>query len=300
MTAPSGTARAIVLMVLAALCFTLNDTITKFLIDQYAIGFIILIRSLIALPLLMVLAIVLGRDRVRWSTAVGLYAVRGGIGLLAAWMYILGLHSLSVAEATVIVFASPFLITLGSAVIFREKVGWRKWAAVLVCFAGVVIAIQPGAETFQPASLLILACAFLYATISLTARFLPREDSLWTMSFFGAAFSALFVLPLTVGDWKPLRFEDLALFFGAALCSSLGIGLGSLAYRSAPASDLAPFAYSGLIWSTLLTWLVWSSIPGVWTLVGAAIIASSSIFHVLSRNAAARHGGNDRASAADR
>lgn len=285
MSEPSRIVRAILLMVLASLCFTLNDTITKFLIEGYAISFIILVRSLLAMPLLVVMAIFLGRDRVRWSTAVGLYAVRGAIGLLAAWMYILGLHSLSVAEATVIVFASPFLITLGSAVIFREKVGWRKWAAVLVCFAGVVIAIQPGAATFQPASLLILACAFLYATISLTARFLPREDNLWTISFFGAGFSALFVLPLTFGQWSPLHAEDLLLFAGAALCSSFGIGLGSLAYRSAPASDLAPFGYTGLIWSTLVTWLVWNSIPGLWTLVGAAVVASSSILHFMSRNA---------------
>lgn len=279
----SSTVRAILLMVLAALCFTLNDTITKFLIDKYAISFIILVRSLFALPLLMVMAVVLGRDRVRWSAAVGLYALRGAVGLLAAWMYILGLHSLSVAEATVIVFASPFLITLGSAVIFRERVGWRKWAAVLVCFAGVVIAIQPGTATFQPASLLILACAFLYASISLTARYLPREDNLWTISFYGAAFSALFVLPLTLGNWSAVQPEDVLLFAGAALCSSFGIGLGSMAYRSAPASDLAPFGYSGLIWSTLVTWLVWETIPGVWTLVGAAVVASSSVLHFLAR-----------------
>lgn len=285
MTPRSRTVRAILMMVLAALCFTLNDTITKFLIDRYSVSFIILVRSLLAMPLLMALAVVLGRDRVRWSSAVGVYAIRGAVGLLAAWMYIRGLQTLSVAEATVIVFASPFLITLGSVMIFRERVGWRKWAAVLVSFVGVVIAIQPGTATFQPASLLILACAVLYASISLTARYLPPEDNLWTISFFGAGFSALFVVPLTFGHWTALHPDDLLLFLGAAFCSSVGIGLGSLAYRSAPASDLAPFAYSGLIWSTAVTWIVWSSIPGVWTLVGAAVVASSSIFHFLSRKA---------------
>ncbi len=283
MFTPSRIVRAIIMMCLAALCFTLNDTITKFLIVRYDTSFIILFRSVIAMPLLMAMAVVLGRDRVRRSTGLRLYALRGLLGLLAAWMYIRGLETLSVAEATVIVFASPFLITLGSAVIFKERVGWQKWGAVVVSFAGVVIAIQPGTATFQPASLLILACAFLYASISLTARHLPREDNLWTVSFYGAAFSALFVLPLTVGQWVVPRPEDLTLFVGAALCSSFGIGLGSLAYRSAPASDLAPFGYSGLIWSTAVTWMVWGSIPGVWTLVGAAVVASSSAFHFLAR-----------------
>lgn len=276
--------RAIIMMCLASLCFTLNDTMTKFLIASYETSFIILVRSLFAMPLLIAMAVVLGRDRVRWSRGVGLYALRGALGLLAAWMYIRGLETLSVAEATVIVFASPFIVTLGSRVIFGESVGWQKWAAVLISFGGVLIAIQPGAATFQPASLLILACAFLYASISLTARFLPPEDNLWTVSFFGAAFAAVFVAPLTIGQWTALRSEDLLLFVGSALASSFGIGLGSLAYRSAPASDLAPYAYSGLIWSTAATWIVWGAIPGLWTLVGAAVVASSSIVHYLSRD----------------
>lgn len=279
---------AIFMMSLSALCFTLNDTITKFLIDRYDVTLIIFIRSVLAIPMLMGMAMLIGRDRVRWSTGFWLYALRGAVGLLAAYMYIRGLEYLSVAEATVIVFASPFIITVASAVAFREEVGWRKWTAVLVSFAGVLIAIQPGAETFQPASLLILACAFLYASISLTARWLPRQDNLWTVSFYGAAFSALYVAPLTYGKWNGLHLEDALLFCGAALCSSFGIGLGSLAYRSAPASDLAPFGYSGLIWSTAVTWIVWGSIPGGWTLIGAAVVASSSLLHFLSRNSSLR------------
>lgn len=265
-----------------ALCFTLNDTITKFLIVDYDVTLIIFIRSMVALPLLMALAVVLGRDRVRRSRATGLYAFRGLIGLLAAWLYIRGLETLSVAEATVIVFASPVIITAASALVFREVVGWRKWGAVLASFCGVVIAVQPGAAGFQPASLLILTCAFLYATISLSARWLPAEDSLWTVSFYGAAFAAIYVAPLTWGNWRGFDPADLPLFIGAALCSSFGIGLGSLAYRMAPASDLAPFGYSGLIWSSLVTWLVWGALPGGWTLLGAAIVASGSLFHLWS------------------
>jgi drug/metabolite transporter (DMT)-like permease len=277
-----GAPHAILMTCLASLCFTLNDTITKFLIDGYETSFIILVRSLFAMPLLMLIAVVLGRSRVRWSRRMWLYALRGALGLAAAWMYVRALETLSVAEATVIVFASPFIVTFGSRVFFGETVGWQKWAAVMVSFAGVVIAIQPATATFKPASLLILACAFLYASISLTARFLPKEDTLWTVSFFSAAFAALFVTPLTWGQWTPVQTGDLLLFVGAALCSSLGIGLGSLAYRLAPASELAPYAYSGLIWSTAATWIVWGNIPGAWTLVGAAVVASSTVFHFLS------------------
>ena len=74
-----------------------------------------------------------------------------------------------------------------------------------------------------------------------------------------------------------------------SFCSSLAIGLGSLAYRSALASDLAPFSYSGLIWSLGVTWIVWGTVPGAATFLGAAIIASSAFLHVVSaRRSAAR------------
>ncbi|MDT8856912.1 DMT family transporter [Paracoccaceae bacterium Fryx2] len=136
---------------LAALCFTLNDTITKFLIVDYDVTAIILVRSLLALPMLAALAVLIGGGRVRWSSRVPFHALRGAIGLLAAWLYIRGLEFLTVAEAAVIVFAAPCLTTAGSVLFFNESVDRRKWAAVLVSFAGVIIAIQPGAGTpFSP------------------------------------------------------------------------------------------------------------------------------------------------------
>lgn len=270
------------MMCIASLCFTLNDTTTKFLIDQYHVTVIIFVRSMLAMPLLVLMAITLGRERVRWSRRVLFHGIRGAIGLLAAYLYIRGLEYLSVAEATVILFGSPIIITASTVLIFKEKVGWKTWASVMVSFLGVTIAIQPGTAAFQPASLFILASSFLYATNSLTARWIPEEDNLWTVSFFGAFFSALLVAPMAMTHWRTVEVADFALFGSAALCSSLGIGLGSLAYRMARASDLAPFGYSGLIWSLSVTWIVWGTMPGVWTFVGAFVIATSILFHFMS------------------
>lgn len=289
MLTPSRTVRAIIMTCMATLCYTLNDTITKFLIDDYPVTVIIFVRSIVAMPLLAAMALAVGRERIRWSRRFPFHALRGAINLLATYLYIRGLGHLSVAEATVIIFALPFIITVLSALFLREHVGWGKWTSVIVSFGGVAIAIQPGAQTFQPASLFILAASFLYAINSVTSRWIPEEDNLWTVSFLGAAFSALFVAPLAGANWVAVNVEDLLLFTGAAFCSSLAIGLGSLAYRSALASDLAPFSYSGLIWSLGVTWIVWGTVPGAATFLGAAIIASSAFLHVVSaRRSAAR------------
>jgi len=266
---------------LGSLCFNLNDTTTKFLIDHYPISMIIFLRSMLALPLLVVMAILIGRTHVSRSSKLGFHAIRGALNLLAAYLYIKGLEYLSVAEATVILFALPLIVTAASALLFKELVGWKKWAAGICSFAGVIIAIRPGSDAFQPASLLILAASFLYAANSVTARWLPEADDLWTVSFMAAGFSAIFVAPVAIGNWTAVAAEDLVLFAAAAVFSSLGIGLGSMAYRLAPASDLAPFGYSGLIWSLAITWIVWGTFPSIWTIAGALVIICSSIFYFL-------------------
>jgi drug/metabolite transporter (DMT)-like permease len=236
-----------------------------------------------ALPLLVILAVAVGRTRVSGSSRVGFHAIRGALNLLAAYLYIRGLEHLSVAEATVILFALPLMVTAASALFFKEVVGWKKWSAGLCSFAGVIIAIQPGSETFQPASLYILGASFLYAANSVTARWLPEADNLWTVSFLAAAFQALFVAPVALAEWTSVHPEDLLIFAASAVFSSLGIGLGSMAYRIAPAADLAPFGYSGLIWSLAITWIVWGTFPSFWTCAGALVIFCSSLFYFLFR-----------------
>lgn len=166
--------------------------------------------------------------------------------------------------------------------LFRERVSWRNWAAVLLSFLGVIIAIQPGAAAFQPASLLILACAFLYAAISLTSRWLPREENPWTVSFLGAAFAALFVAPLTIGKWTELHLEDLFLFASAAFCSSFGSGrLARLSLGPGRGSGAVRLYRADLVDRRDLARL--GAIPGAWTLIGAAVVASSSLFYLITR-----------------
>lgn len=278
---------AIAMTCLAALCFTLNDTTSKFLLDRYHVTVIILLRSVLAIPLLLGLAYMLGGGPVRVSRRSGFHLVRGGLNLLAAYLYISSLVHLSVAEAAVILYASPLLVTAGSVLLFKELVSWRVWLSVAISFVGVVIAIQPGPATFQFASLLPLGAAVCYAVNSLTSRWIPPEDSLWTVSIYGAVAAALFVAPFTYGHWGPISLTDFGLFASAALCSSLGIGLSSLAYRNADASDLSPFGYTGLLWSMLVTWVFWGMIPGLPTWLGSLVIAASTVFHFTKRKAKA-------------
>lgn len=283
MNGPGSLPLAIGLTCLAALCFTLNDSVTKVLIGRYDVTVIIVLRSLIAMPLLALIPRLIGQKPVGRSPAIALHALRGALGLCAAWLYILGLRTLSVAEATVLVFASPLLITLISVAFLRETVNRWQWAAAVTSFGGVVVALQPGLAPLSADAVLVLCSAVLYALVAILARWLPKDESLWQVSFYGAFFAALFVAPFAWAQDLGPAPKDLWLFTAAALCSGLGIGLGSIAYRMAAASDLAPFGYSGLVWSGLVTLAFWGVLPGPWTLAGMGIVAASGALHYAAR-----------------
>lgn len=260
------------LVCISGLCYVLNDSVTKGLVPRYDVSVIIFLRSVMALPLIYAMHRLTRRGTALYSRRTGLHALRGAIGLAAAYLYIRALSDLSVAEATVILFLSPVFITALSAFVLREQVGKRAWASVLLCFCGVVVAIGPSGAGLGVASLLVAASSLLYALNAINARWIPPEDSLWTIAFFGSLFTGLLIAPVAARHWSGLGLADLRLFVAAACFSSLAIGLGALAYRMAAASFLAPFGYSGLIWSISVTWLLWGVAPDAASIAGTAII----------------------------
>jgi drug/metabolite transporter (DMT)-like permease len=160
-------------------------------------------------------------------------------------------------------------------------VGWRRWAAVIVGFVGVLIIVRPGAAAFQPASLVVVATAVFYAFIMISARRIDRREGVWTLMFYVVLFPLLFsglAVPLV---WQAPQLAHLPQFFGMAVFGTLGMTLISQAFRLAPAAIVAPFDYTALIWASLLGWLVWGEIPGAWIYAGAAVIIASGIYIVI-------------------
>lgn len=269
-----------ILICFSSLSYILNDTMTKLLIDRYHVSSIILLRSLIALPVLYLIHTCTTKQKSIRTKRIDVHALRGVIGLTAAFFYIRSLESLTVSEATVILFLSPIMISCIAWGVLKEKIGLSTWAAVLLCFGGVVVAIQPGTTGFKPAMLFVAAASLLYAINAVCSRHIPPEDNIWSIAFYGAGFSALLIMPIALWHWTPVAPSD-ALFFCAAACfSSLALGLSAVAYRMASPSFLAPFAYSSLPWSMVVTWVVWQIIPSTEALIGATIILASTTLTV--------------------
>lgn len=279
----------IAMMAAGIACLSVSDAFGKALTASYLPIQILFIRNLIALPIVVGIAWRMGGRAALRTRKPLAHLARGVIWVAAAVTFFTGLRHLGLAEATVLVFVAPVFITALSALFLKEHVGWRRWTAVLVGFAGVLIVVRPGSAAFQAASLFPVATAFLYAALMLSARWVDPRESVWTLMLYlvgaGGLLSAL-VMPFV---WAPVRLGDAGQFVGIAIFGTLGITMITQAFRFAPAALVAPFDYTALIWATLFGWLFWNEIPDFLTYVGAAVIIASGVY-IVWREARAKAG----------
>ncbi|WP_417409933.1 DMT family transporter [Hoeflea sp.] len=274
----SRTSAGIIMMCIGVACLCVNDALAKTLTAAYSPIQIQFLRNLIALPFAILIAWKMGGAAGLRSHKPLAHLFRGGLWIAATIMFFTSLKYLGLAEATALIFVAPLFITALSALIFREPVGWRRWLAVVIGFAGVLIAVRPGTAAFQPISLLPVATALVYAMLMLSARWVDTRESGWTLLLYmtgtGVVLS-LFIIPFV---WIPVQSEHLWLFVAVAIFGTAGMTLMTQAFRLAPAVVVAPLDYSAIIWATLLGWLFWNEIPDALTFVGAAVIIASGVF----------------------
>jgi drug/metabolite transporter (DMT)-like permease len=195
----------------------------------------------------------------------------------SAVVFMVALGHLPVAEATAINFVSPIFITALSIPLLGEKVGLRRWIAAAVGLAGVLIVVQPGGASFQLAALLPAVSAAIWACSAILTRLMSSEKPEVTL-----AWSAIvgFVALTVAVPYAWVTPNAMELWYGLIMGvgSTIGHWLLVLGYRRAGASLLAPFSYTQLVWASGLGFLVFSAIPGLWTLVGGAVIAASGLY----------------------
>lgn len=264
-------------------CLSVNDAIAKILTAGYSPVQILFLRNLIALPFAFLVALRMGGAGALRSHRPAAHLLRGVLWIGATVLFFTSLMHLPLAEATALVFVAPLFITAISALFLGEVVGWRRWLAVIVGFIGVLIAIRPGGAAFQPVSLLPIATAFVYALLMLSARWVDSRESVWTLLLYLTGTGALLSGLLVPFFWIAIRPEDVWLFVAVAVFGTAGMTMMTQAFRLAPATVVAPFDYTALLWATALGWLVWNEIPDSATLIGAAVIIASGVFIILRK-----------------
>lgn len=178
-----------------------------------------------------------------------------------------------------ILFSVPLLVCAMSVPILREYVGWRRWTAILVGFAGVLVIIRPGTEAFSPYVLISLVTVMFYALYNITTRSLAGVDSVSTQQFYTALIAMVCVFPFALRGWVwPTDPAAWAAFAGVGISGAVGHQIFATAHRLAPASTLAPFIYSQIIYLTLSSWLVFGEPPDMWIFAGVPLVIGSGLY----------------------
>jgi len=270
--------RGIVCILAGVFCLSISDAIAKHLGQLYSPVQILFMRTALALPVVLALALGLGGRRVLRSTCLPLHLGRGALNIVSAVCFYTGLRHLPLAENSAIAFSAPLFVTALSVWLLKERVDGLRWLAVLLGFGGVLIVARPGAGSLQWAALYPLAAAMLYAVMMLSARAIGKSEGMLTTTFyivFGQLLSSALVVPWF---WRALEWQYMPFFFGIALVSTVGLALITQAFRVAPASVVAPFDYSALGWAALIGWLFWNEIPSGTAYMGMALIVGSGLY----------------------
>jgi drug/metabolite transporter (DMT)-like permease len=204
---------------------------------------------------------------------------RSSLLLLSTVVNLIALRYLQLDEALAILFATPFMVALLSVPLLGEKVGWRRWTAIGVGFLGVLVVTRPGFGNMHPAALLSCGSAICYAFYVIATRVLSRTDSSETTQFYTNMVGAVIMTAIVPFVWtKPDSLLTGGLMILIGLLGGMGHYLLILAHRLAPASALAPFIYTQMIWTTALGFIVFGDIPHRWTIIGGLIVVASGLY----------------------
>lgn len=266
---------------LAALAFALfssTDGLIKWLSAGYPIHQMLFFNALFSL-VPVALATWRGGGFGRWRTQrLSLHLLRGFCGMTAGYAAFTAFSRMPLADAYGFLFTTPLLITVLSVVLLGEQVRWRRWSAILVGFAGVLIMLRPSAGSFGPGTLPALVAALASATSIILVRKLATTETTAAIAFYANA-----TVLVAMGASLPFGFVvptllDLALMAAAGLAGGTALLLLISGYRRAPAAIVAPFQYSQMVWGVVIGFAVWGHLPDVAVAVGAAIVVASGLF----------------------
>ncbi len=273
---------AVLLIVGSVLCFTLLDTIMKYLTRLYPVSILLWARYMVQLVALLVWLGPTMRLRVLRTSRLPLQVVRSALLLASSFAFVNALRLLPLADATAVNYSSPVLVVLLAAAFLGERITRGRIAFVGAGIAGMIMIVRPGSDLFQEGSLYAIGAACCYALYQILTRVMARENPR-VLLFYPALLGALVLTVLApTFDWPPaMPWEHVALVVMGGLLGTVAHFLFILAFRHAPASALTPFTYLQLVWAMLLGWLVYGDFPDAFTLVGMTVIAGSGLLTTL-------------------
>jgi drug/metabolite transporter (DMT)-like permease len=267
-------------MLAAMAGFTLNDTAMKAVTQTLPLYETIFLRGVMTVLALWLIGVVQGGLKLRLSRADTRVLAWRTLGEIAATVFFLtALMHMPIADLSAIMQSLPLAVTLTAALLFGERIGWRRIAAISAGFVGVMIIIRPGGESFGIWSLLGVGSVLSVVLRDMATRRFSRGVSSVSVSLY-AAVSVLILgaVMIPVDGWQTPTAAELGGASMAALALVGGYLTVIMAMRVGEVSVVAPFRYTSLLWAVTMGWLVFGDLPDGWTIAGAALVVGSGVY----------------------
>lgn len=279
MTERAERLRGVLMMLAAVGAFAIMDAMMKVLTVRYLPVQVAFFRGAGSLPFVFLMYALTGRLAELRPVRVGLHVLRAVFAILMLWGFLWALARASLTDTYAIYMSAPLLVVLAASLMLGERIGRHVWFAIIAGLAGVYVMLKPSVEGFVSlAGLATLGSALAYAVVVVMVRILSRTETTASMVFWFLLMMAAGAGVLALPDWVAILTKDWLWIAAIGLAGWAGQHLITEAFRLAPASVVAPFEYTALVWAVAIDWAVWQALPGARMLAGSAIVIGAGLY----------------------
>jgi drug/metabolite transporter (DMT)-like permease len=264
-------------MLAGTFLFSVNDALGKWLLADYSLGELLLVRSVAGLVLLAPFIRKAGLAAFTNAPRPGLQIARAILSTVEVAMFFWAVSYLPLADTVTFYLAGPVYVTALSVLLLGEHVGWRRWCAVLIGFAGVMLALRPSAASFSLPALIALAGSMFFALLMIVTRLL-RETSNTVLVTSQVAGTLLFGVASAPFGWVTPSPRDFVLLTLFGVTAMIALTCVNRSLKLAPASVVVPYQYTLIVWAIVLGYFVFGDAPDADTIAGAAIIITAGLY----------------------
>jgi len=273
--------RGIMFMIGATVMFAISNALSKWVVAIYPVGEVMFARSLSSLIVCSAFMLPVTGLAVFATQRVRDHLARGLSQAISQTFTVIAFSLMPLAGAVAINFSAPLFSGLVSVVWLKERAGAARWGTLLAGFVGVLIVVQPGADSFQLGALFALANAVMYGSVTVAVRGMSKTESANTLLMWQMVTLAVFHAFLLVFGFRWPTPQHAVLLGSMGVANAAAQYLWTKALHAAPATAVSPFYYFLLVWSLILGFVVWGDIPTMSLLVGSGIVVASGLFLLL-------------------
>lgn len=280
MSAGNNTRLGILLMVAVSVVFAGQDGISRHLASEYNVYMVVMIRYWFFAAFVIAIA----RRKAGGIVAAArtsrpvVQILRGTLLAAEICVMVTGFTLLGLVESHAVFAAYPLLVAALSGPILGERVGWRRWVAIGVGFVGVLFILKPGLGVFNPAAIVPLIAAVMFATYGLLTRYVARDDTTATSFFWTGTTGAVAMTLVGLWFWDPMTSTDWMWMGMLCMTGALGHWLLIRCYEVAEASAVQPFAYLQMVFAAMVGILVFGEVLQINVVIGALIVVAAGLF----------------------